>query len=526
VKKNIFLTLLSGLLFALSWPTYGFPLLIFFAFIPLLFIEQDYYENKHKKHFFLYIYLAFFVWNSITTWWVWNSTPFGGVFAIVVNSFLMGLTFWLFHFVRKRVPDRMAYVFFPVMWLSFEKFHLNWDFSWPWLNLGNVFSEHTALVQWYEYTGFFGGGLWILTVNVLLFFSLGKYFKIKQKKLLYQAFIKAIFWMGVPIIFSLILFRQYEEKGNAAKVLLLQPNLDPWKEKFKYNNKELAEDLLQLAENKNDFELLMAPETAISRSTDLPYFVNTEAYNILHDYALMHSKTAILTGVDFVQWYRNQDKVPESANQYKNRKIWYDLYNSAVLIDASKDFKVYHKSKLVVGAEYTPFRKVLKPILGDIMISLGGSMGTHVKQEKRTVFKVAYSDIKVAPIICYESIYGEYVTDYVKNGANLLGIITNDGWWGKTQGYKQHLSYARLRAVENRRDVLQAANTGISAHIDQKGEIIDFLDYEIRGSLSANVRLNETKTFYSKHGDYIARVSVFLAVLLFLYSFARKRLRL
>jgi apolipoprotein N-acyltransferase len=85
---------------------------------------------------------------------------------------------------------------------------------------------------------------------------------------------------------------------------------------------------------------------------------------------------------------------------------------------------------------------------------------------------------------------------------------------------------ARLRAVEARRDLVQSANTGISAHINQKGKIINQLAYEKRGSVLAKVQLNKEKTFYVKHGDYIARVAIFMAILLFLYSFARKKVRL
>jgi apolipoprotein N-acyltransferase len=203
------------------------------------------------------------------------------------------------------------------------------------------------------------------------------------------------------------------------------------------------------------------------------------------------------------------------------------MYNSAVLISPNDSLQVYHKSKLVVGAEYTPFKKILVPLIGDwVTKTIGVSMGSNVSQKEPSVFKVPETPIKVAPIICYESVYAEYVTKYVQKGANLLAVITNDGWWGNTEGHRQHLSMARLRAVENRRDVVQSANTGISAHINQKGEIVQKLGYNKRGSITAKVHLNEQKTFYAEQGDYIARVAIFIAVLLFLYTFSRKKVRL
>jgi len=131
-----------------------------------------------------------------------------------------------------------------------------------------------------------------------------------------------------------------------------------------------------------------------------------------------------------------------------------------------------------------------------------------------------------APIICYESVYGEYVTGYVDNGAKFLSIITNDAWWGDTEGHRQHLSYAKLRAVENRRFVARSANTGISAIINSRGDIVKSLGYEKRGAIVGQVGIQNEKTFYVKYGDYIPRIAQFLALFIFLFSvvkFKRKR---
>ena len=522
MKRNLLLALLSGILFSIGWPTYGFPLFLFFAFVPLFFIEEDFLQHKKKKFFYFYIYLAFFIWNLLKTWWIYKATPEGGVFAIVVNSLLMATTFWLFHVVRKRLPDKMALPFFVFVWLAFEKFHLNWDFSWPWLNLGNGFSEYPSWIQWYEYTGYLGGTLWVLVLNVLIYKYLSAYFENRNKSLWNFSIVKILFWLLFPILFSFYLKHNYKEKGSSAKVVIVQPNLDPWKEKFKYNNTQLVKNFLELARPGAD--ILIAPETAVSQYTELDNFQLTTPYHLMKEFARKQNM-AVLTGVDFIHWYpKNAVDIPETAN--KNSKgRWYDMYNSAVMITPQGKYYVYHKSKLVVGAEYTPFRKILVPLIGDwVTKTIGVSMGSNVTQKERAVF--TYKNIKVAPIICYESIYGEYVTEYVKNGANLLAVITNDGWWGDTEGHRQHLSMARLRAIENRRDVVQSANTGISAHINQKGEIVQKLDYNKRGSILAEVKLNKQLTFYAQHGDYIARVSIFMSVLLFLFAFVKKKIRI
>ena len=130
---------------------------------------------------------------------------------------------------------------------------------------------------------------------------------------------------------------------------------------------------------------------------------------------------------------------------------------------------------------------------------------------------------KVAPVICYESIYGEYVGKYVKQGAQFLGVLTNDAWWGDTQGYKQLLSYTRLRAIETRKSIARSANTGISAFISQRGEIISSLGYGKKGALRGTVLANNELTTYVRYGDYIARLSIFVSVGILLISFLKKR---
>ena len=138
----------------ISWPTYGFYFLIFIAFTPLIhLIKSNKTENNFKLTFFSFV--TFLVWNIITTHWLYHATLTGMLFAIIVNSFLMSSIVLISLFIWKRLGNKLSIIFFISLWICFEKFHLNWDFSWPWLNLGNVFSENIKIIQWYEYTGVF-----------------------------------------------------------------------------------------------------------------------------------------------------------------------------------------------------------------------------------------------------------------------------------------------------------------------------------------------------------------------------------
>ena len=170
---KISLALLSGLLIAASWPTHGFTALIFIAFVPLIFLQdnsQQTTDNSHRDNIFWLSFLTFLVWNSLTTWWVWNSTPAGSIAMILLNSTFMATTFWLYHFTRTKVFHNKGGFFLLILFfLAFEYLHLNWQLNWPWLNIGNVFSHKHSWVQWYEFTGTAGGTIWVLLANILAY---------------------------------------------------------------------------------------------------------------------------------------------------------------------------------------------------------------------------------------------------------------------------------------------------------------------------------------------------------------------
>ena len=225
----------------------------------------------------------------------------------------------------------------------------------------------------------------------------------------------------------------------------------------------------------------------------------------------------LITGIQFYNTYFQKEAPSYTANLVRDN-LWIEFYNSALSEKLEKKPSVYHKSKLVVGVENMPFKSILKPLLGNVLIDLGGTVSSRVVQNDRLVFSHHSKSEKAAPIICYESIFGEFVTDYVKKGASFFAIISNDAWWGETPGHRQLLSYTRLRAIENRRDIVRSANTGISAIINSKGEIIKKTDYNVKTILKGNFASNSEITFYSKYGDYIARLAILMTLILSLLS--------
>ncbi|MEW7291202.1 apolipoprotein N-acyltransferase [Aquimarina sp. 2304DJ70-9] len=522
--RNIVLSVISGLLLAVSWPTYGFPLFLFFGFVPLLIAEYTIRKNKYSKsQVFGLAYLTFFIWNMITTWWIYNSSAFGMWFAEIVNTMLMALVFLMYHIVAKRTTFTIGSLFLVCFWMSFEYFHLQWQFSWPWLNLGNGFANFTSWVQWYEYTGTFGGTLWIWIVNIGVFKSIILFQEHKEKTILYRSAIRHGLIVIVPILISFIILKTYTEKGQDVEVVILQPNINPYTEKYNTTDKRISILLDSLTKTAitQETDFIIAPETVFADSNRLHNFPYSTAKKTAQDIINMSPNAHFLSGISLIDVFNDPSRVHAQTNVYKEN-IFYDDYNSAFFVRPDGTDELYHKSKLVVGVENFPYQSVLKPILGDAMIDLGGTVAKKTTQEDREVFFTKDS-IGVGTMICYESIYGEFTAGYVRNKADFLAVITNDAWWGNTQGHKQHLSYAKLRAIETRRSIARSANTGISAIINQKGDIITQLGYEKQGALKGTLKTNDDITFYVKAGNYLARVSIFLSIFIFLFSVTRRK---
>ena len=170
-----------------------------------------------------------------------------------------------------------------------------------------------------------------------------------------------------------------------------------------------------------------------------------------------------------------EDAITNAARKFREVDKYYYAHNTAMYFDTSDIIQFYHKSKLTAGVEMMPSWSFLRP-LEKFAIDLGGTVGTLKTDAVRRPF-ISKDSLKVATIICYESVYGEFVTEFVKKGAELIFIITNDGWWGNTPGHKQHFIYSKLRAIETRRSIARSANTGISCFINQRGDVFQKTEY-------------------------------------------------
>ena len=507
-------------------PHCGFTAL--FGIIPLLCMERV-ATSLGFRRVWIYHYSAFVLWNAATTFWVCNATVGGGIFAILANSLQMSLIFGMFRFSRKYFSGALPYIFLAVMWIAWERVYFDLDISWPWLVLGNAFARSLQSIQWYEFTGTLGGSLWIWASNLLVFglmvsLSNGSWaFRYNTKARI--SFVSAcVAVIALPMLLSRYMYAAYEEKEDPMEVLIAQPNIDPYNKFEAMPQSRQTAILLEqiektLPDRKADTTGTLSPMLVLAPETFTGDIVTNDlsrslTYRRFEEFLKDYPETSLLFGASSYTYYDQPEAPSYNARKIRDRR-WVESHNSALVLDGTGRSGIYHKSKLVVGVEMMPYPALFHKV--DDM--LGGVMGRCVGQDHASVLYCGTVPFGCA--VCYESVYGEYFTGYVKEGARFMTVITNDAWWGDTPGYRQHLSYSSLRAIETRRSIARCANTGISAIIDQRGVVHEHTGWWEPAVIRGSVNMNDEITLFVKYGDIAGRVCTFVFGLLFLALLVR-----
>lgn len=516
--KLVALSVTGGILSGLAFSGWCTGLILLISLVPFLIIENHLFRNRKNyssNAYFTLIIPGFIIFSIISIGWMRVASLTGAIAVILGLAFLMSFALWLAHLIRLKTKGYLLYPAVIIFWLSYEFLSLNVNIVSPWLNLGNGLAKDILFIQWYEYTGTSGGTLWILSSNLLLTAFLTTPFQESFKRT-----VLIILWgiiIVIPVSFSLLRYSQVKDNISVAtEVVIIQPNYDPYSLKFTVPFEEQLLTSISMAEKHASPETswIITPETTVDDPVNLDSLASNKYILMISGLVKKFPGASVVSGIVSYKIYPRSDSPPTvSARKIDGSEKYYDHFNTAIKIDTSNIQEVYHKSKLVPGIEMQ-FSNGPGRFISRILPFLGGTKWGYGIQEERSCFEHNTDSVKIGPVICYESVFGEFVTGYVKNGAEALFIITNDGWWKNTNGYKQHLAYASLRAIETRRPVARSANTGVSCIIDIRGnrtvESTWWTNEVIKGVIYPDTRI----TTYVKYGDYLLRISVFSAVLL------------
>ncbi|MBO7195596.1 MAG: apolipoprotein N-acyltransferase [Alistipes sp.] len=503
LKIKLLCVALSIAMLAPAWLG-GSGLTLLVALVPLMMISASYSDSlRDWWRMAGWAALTFVLWNAATIWWVWIATPAGPITATIFSTFWNLVGFMLYHYASKRASRALSYTLLAFTWVATEYLYTSAEvLSFPWLTLGNGFSGDVWAVQWYSLTGVFGGSLWVLLCNIAIF-----EFVIRRSK---RAAVLPVVVVAVPLMVSLVMYWMYEPSRQEVQVSVLQPNVDCYEEKFSGNEQAQMKNILGLlSQTLSSSSVAVLPETALPERLDddepLQGYVVKEFASLVGGNL---PQTMLVSGATTIKEYDTQSKPTPTA-----RVSWgtyYDVYNSAIAINSDTDDMLHHKMRLVIGVEAMPFTGFL-----DKFVDLGGITGQLGRNDKATVFEKA--GVKYGPAICYEGIYGDCFARFVREGAQTMLVMSNDGWWGNTPGHKRLFDYCRLRAVECRRAIARSANTGVSGFITSRGDVIESMGWDKRGVLTANVEVRDDKTMYVLYGDWVGRLSLLVSLLGVMY---------
>lgn len=462
------------------------------------------------------------VFNAIALYWIggWESNDIflklGGVLTVLVHPFFFLIPILLTYLISKSAGKTYALILFPLLWTGFEYWHNLTEFAFPWIEIGNTEVYNLNRIQYAEFIGVHGITFIACIISVLIYLLVSKIYKhewrINSRNCVISITALIILIITPNIVSSIILkshsdnlyFNNPDSTKN-IRTSIIQPNVDPFK-KWASENKDAI--VTKYIEGLNA-GLKYKPDLLVLHETAAPYYF-LEDYNQNYssrffDFVNLNKKYVIM-GIPHVSYYPDSLSAPENARIMSYSRKRYRNCNSAILLepDKSKDeYQIHMKVKLVPFSENAPYSKQL-PFMGKI-IKWGVGISAWDRGDSLVIFNMNNNLLnkktKFSTLICFESVFSDYVREAAKKGAEFLVIITNDGWFGNSFGPIQHERFAVLRAIENRKWIIRAAQTGISCFIDPLGNIYDEIPVNSEGIVSRNIIANNEVTFYSYHGD-------------------------
>ncbi len=508
-NRQLLFGLAAGVLFAASYPPVPTFFLSFVALVPYLAVIE---KRKSLADINRITYFTFFIFSVLTIYWVgsWMSDtdPFliiAGIALLFFNPILFLIPSTLYYFAKKQFGSKIALVLFPLFWVTYEYVYSLTDIRFPWLTAGNSVAYFTPFIQIADIIGVYGISLLILYINIFAYKIYLNYINKTKLKPLHIAGLLLLY--VIPLVYGFIKINTYEESREKVTVGVVQPDFNPWLKWEAGNIDEQLDVYLNLSRKtiENGAEVLMWPETALP-----VYLLSGSHYrqaDRIHSF-LDSNNVFLLTGMPHAEFYFDTTKAPKDAKPLKNSDALYTSYNSALFFrPGSREVGHYGKIKLVPFGEKVPYVEYI-PFLGDL-IKWNVGISSWNTGTDTAVFKVSEDKlfrtgsekdtIGFAGVVCIESIYSDFIASFVQRGANVLAVVTNDSWYGYSSGPFQHKSISNLRAVENRRSVVRAANGGISCYINALGETIYETKLFTRDQFTVNIEIRNEETFYTAH---------------------------
>ena len=497
-KPGIF-AIVSGILIASAFPKIGFSFVIWFSLVPLLVAL----ENASNRTAFRVGFTCGFVTYACVLYWI-NIviTKYGNLPWAVSIPLYLALSAWLALFYGlaafvscfgERVGLKKVFTL-PVCWIACDFMRSFLLTGFPWAMLGHSQYRTLTLIQIADLAGVYGITFMIVLANVVCYRVIRASLGAKVPYPVKSAVVLLIALLATLLYGFYRLNGTETPAGNPMRVALVQGNIRQdikWSPEFRDQTIAIYERLTKNVDREKKIDLIVWPESAV------PFFFQDQPQEA-------ERITALARELDSYLLF--------GSPTYERRNGQLVFLNSGIIIDPTgKTLAKGNKIHLVPFGEYVPMRSVF-PFISKIVVGIGDfSPGEYAKP-------LPAGKAEVGLLVCYEAIFPELAREYVKNGANILVNITNDAWFGNSSAPYQHLSIAVFRAVETRTPLIRAANTGITAIVDQNGHIRAMTNLFEESLKIGDITTGTADSFYLKTGDIAAQFCVALTILITLLA--------
>lgn len=510
--KILLYILFFGIFIGVSFINSYFYWLSFFGLVPLLFLNDLLPKsNTNELVFSVSVYFGTIIWHLISVGWMFSAFITGPLLILLINPLFYTLIWLSFRKIYFYEPT-FALLFVIISWICMEYLHLNWELSFTFLHLGNIFGSIPIICQWYSFTGVLGGTLWILLSNVFVF----KFFKQKS----FVNLLCVTFCFIVPIVTSIFIYLSYKEPLEPKIfVKVLHPNMDCRNER-----KILSDDKkLKIYSNLSLLGEIEVPTFVLSPENSFFEPILVENLNYSKSASQITKTICISTATAFISGYVLGEFCHDTSLANKKGRYFQKInnskfvftYNGAVNFNKSDQSIQYRtKKKLVPVEEFIPYPQLFR-MVRNMIPSLGGFLFTFSSHDNEIM---NFANIKFSTLICYESTFGQYTASLTRKGAEVFFLLINEGWYKNFVGANMFQNISRLRAIESRRYIIRSSNDGISSIINEKGNVLKSISDFKPAILEGYFIPNKMITFYSKFGDWIGFISLLVLPFLIIYS--------
>jgi len=517
---SISLAFVSGIALFLAWPSIGVFPLLFIGFVPLFFALESlscWHSKWRVMVLMAVLFVGHYMWIGGSFRWIHAASPRSYQIAVVTESLTLMLALLPIFSIKKWLGERMKWVYFVAVYLAVEWVNQHWMMGTPYFVLGHGLGMYPSLIQSYEFIGVEGGSLFILLVNLGVFYVIKDLVRAKNSR-------TSILFLTVaisPFLLSLLFSGgNPDEDKKKIHVAALHTYMETFSNETHVNPSLVVDSLwrMSLKSQLKEFDIIAWPETIISNMGWVNNIANEQAYASVTEKLVNYPDLSVCLG-----GYGFSEVSAQNIDAYtvtdSARGFHYTSHNLAVSMNSSGRWPVRGKEIFIPFQERIPFLDHF-PFLRNFADLVGANTMVSVYKNSDQIHRTS-KGYKYAPMLCFESIYPVKMAG-LANESNFMVILSNEFWNKDLSGSDQYMYTHVGIAIQSRTPVVRSCNSGISVIIDKYGKIVAKRKGKDVGVISAKVAGKTDDTFYELIAGSIYKLATGLVGFLLIWMILKR----